>query len=60
MCCSFRLHDMLANVKIVTTRPGLPYTSAKQIQKQERNCLTISTHDQSSVEHDCVDVAEVQ
>ena len=22
---SFRLHDMLENVKIVTTRPGLPY-----------------------------------
>ena len=25
--CSFRLHDMLENVKIVTTRPGLPYCS---------------------------------
>ena len=23
--CSFRLHGMLENVKIVTTRPGLPY-----------------------------------
>ena len=24
-CCSFCLHGMLQNVKIVTTRPGLPY-----------------------------------
>ena len=27
-CCSFRLHDMLENVKIVTTRLGLPYLVA--------------------------------
>ena len=30
--CSIRLHDMLENVKVVTTRPGLPYLMIVNIE----------------------------
>ena len=41
-CWFYRLHDMLENVKIVTTRPGLPYSfSAENHQVDTLSAITV-------------------